>query len=211
MLSADAELLARGVVGDADRPASGAVLAAVGERQLVDQPVGRGRVDELPARVEQGACGGDLRAARPFAVAGRGERPQDLAAVGVDRERPAVGGRDHHRVVRGSVDERAVQVDRRGVDRARKLHRRAAQVRHVRARDPGRGFAHVAALRVEPELGPFEQAPGCGGLGRRRNRSGGGARRGGRRRRAAAGRQERAGGRRERQAREVEGAHPPMF
>ncbi len=38
------------------------------------------------------------------------------------------------------------------------VHGHAAQAREVGGRDPGRGFADVAALRVEAELGPVEQS-----------------------------------------------------
>ncbi len=133
------------------------VLAAVGERELVDQPVGRGGVHEQPVRVGERARGGDLRAARPAAVARRRERPQDLAAVGVDRDRLAVCGRDDDHVVHGALDGHAVQVDRRGVDGAGERHGDVAQVRDVGGGDAGGQFADVAALRIQAELGPVEQ------------------------------------------------------
>src|SRR5262249_40709473 len=62
------ELLAGGVAGHGNRPGARAVLAAVRERELVDQPVGRGGVDEAGAGVDQRAGGRDLRRAGPAAI-----------------------------------------------------------------------------------------------------------------------------------------------
>ena len=102
---------------DPHRP--GAVRSSLpsASESLWISPFGRGRVHELAVGVGERAGDGDLRAASPAAVAGRRERPQDRPAVGVDRDRLAVGGRDHDHVVGGAVDGHAVQVDRRGVDR----------------------------------------------------------------------------------------------
>ena len=170
-------------------------------------PFGEVAYTEQPIRVGQGAGRRDLRAARPPAEAGRRERPQDLAAAGVDRHRPAVGGRDHDHVVSGAVDRHAVQIDRRGVDGPRQRHREAAQMRDVRARDAGRVFADVAALRIEPELGPVEQL--CRGRARRGRNRGGARGRGGNVRGsgASAGADQHAGCRAETQPREVGGTH----
>ena len=155
-----AELLVDRFEGDPHRPGAFAVLAAVGERELVDQAVRRGRVHEQSIGVGERARDRDLRAAGPPAVAGRRERPQDLAAVGVDRDGPAVGGRDHDHVVDGAVDGHAVQVDRRGVDGPRQRDGDVAQVGDVGAGDAGGEFADVAALRIQAELRPVEQGFG---------------------------------------------------
>ena len=168
MFSAAADLLVFGFARDAHRPAL--LLAAVRQRELVDQPVGRRGVDELPIGVRERGGVGDLRAARPARVARRRERPQGPAAVGVDRQRLAVGRGHDDRVVHGAVDEYPVQVDRRRVHGARQRHGALMQPADVRRGDPGEGFADVAALRIEPELGPVEQ-PFGGGAARRGDRA----------------------------------------
>ncbi len=82
------ELLVGCVARDADRPAAG--LVPVAQRELVDQPVGRGRVDETAVGVGDRAGGGDLRAPAPACDAAWRERPEDASAIGIDRDRLAV-------------------------------------------------------------------------------------------------------------------------
>jgi len=120
------------------------------QRQLVDQPVRRGRVHEPPAGVRERARVRDLCAARPVAVAGRDERPQHRPAVGVDRDRLAVaGGGEESRC--GSLRRPARRVGRSARSRPCPPASRSAVagVATFRARDPRRAFADVAALRIE--------------------------------------------------------------
>ena len=151
-------------------PAAG--LAAVGDRQLVDEAVRRGRVDVAGGDVGDRAGRRDLRAARPGRDAGRREAPELAAAVRVDRERDPVGRRDEDRVVRGAADRRVVHVDRGVVSCSREGDGAKLQVPDVRGGDPRREVGRIRALRVQAELGPVEQrrrdrggpaGPGAGG------------------------------------------------
>jgi hypothetical protein len=127
---------------------------AVGDRELLDPPVRRRRVDPRTARVSDRRRGRDLRRARPARVAGWRPAPEDLPARSIDRERDPVRRRDEECVVRRPVDRDAVEVDRRGVDRSRQTDLLAAQRADVRRGDPGRERIVAAAARVPAEAGP---------------------------------------------------------
>ena len=150
-----AQLLARGVTRDPDRPGPGAVLAATGEREFVDQPIGRSRVDEMAVGIGDRAGVGDLRAARPAPIPRRGEGPQQPAAARVDRDRAPIGGGDHDHVAPRSRHAHAVQVDRRGVNRAGQRDLLRAEFAYIGGGDPGRAVCRVIALRVQAELRPL--------------------------------------------------------
>ncbi len=198
------ELLVLGFERHPRRPSCG--LRAVLDRELVDQSVRRGCVDEAPPRVCERAGGRDLGASRPARVAGRREVPERAPARCVDRERLAVGRRDHDHVVHAAACRHTVQVHGRGVDRARQADLEPAQVRNVGGVDAGAPGGDVAALWVEAELGPVADGrAGCDRLGDRRRGSRGRARVG--RRRAAAGGGEQARRRRREQGAGQVGAH----
>ncbi len=71
-----AELLVLGFERHPHRPGAFTVFAAVGQRELVDQPVGRGGVHVAAVGICQRARDRDLGRASPAPIAGRRERPQ---------------------------------------------------------------------------------------------------------------------------------------
>src|SRR6185437_13195526 len=72
----------------------------VGNGELLDVAIGRRGVNGLPVRIG-GRCGcRDLARSGPVGVALRSELPEDRSAVGVHRERLAVGRGHEEHVVR---------------------------------------------------------------------------------------------------------------
>jgi hypothetical protein len=87
-------------------------------------------------------------------VARRRPAPQDLPVRRVDREGDPVRRRDEEGVVRRAADRDAVQVDRRGVGRARQMNLLANERADVRGCDPGRVRIVARAPRVPTEARP---------------------------------------------------------
>jgi len=146
------ELFALRQERDTDGPAAG--LGATGNRELVDESIGRCRVDELAVRVgDRGRVRDPVRTGQGR-VPARGETPQDRAGGCVDRERPPVGRRHEEGVVPGPVHRNAAQIDRRGIDRAVEDDALLLELAHVRRRDPSLGRPCVVASRVITEAGP---------------------------------------------------------
>ena len=142
-----AELLVRGIAGDAHRPgAAPRSSAPSASESLWISPLGEAAYTNSPFGSAKGLAVVICADARPICVAGWGERPQDAAARGVDRERSAIRGRDDDRLVVGAVDECRVQVDRRGVNGPRERHAQPVQMPHIGARDLSRAFGRVCRV-----------------------------------------------------------------
>ena len=160
------DLFVPGVECDPARPH----LMARGQRQLVDDAVGTGAVDEPPVGVRRRRRGGHLRVARGGVDAGRAELPQPAAGARVDGDRLAVARGDDEHVAPGAMHRDAAERNGGGVGDAVDVDLAQPQPSRRGGRDPGVCRAGAAALGVVTELEPVG-----GRLGVHRGR--GGARR----------------------------------
>src|SRR6185437_2823082 len=126
----------------------------IGDGQLLDVPVGRGRVDEIARRV------GDRRGIRyacrprPAAITAGREGPEYRTIAGVDRQRLAIGRRQKEGVVRGAVDLYVMQVDERGIHRTWQVHLLPLQRSEIARRDTSRRVRRARVRLIEAEAGP---------------------------------------------------------
>ena len=102
------DLLAPGEIGDRRAPGG----TAVRDSELVDLPVGRGRVHERSVGIGDWCRGRDPVRSHPRVVARRRVLPQDRAVGRVDGQRLAVRRGDEEDIAIGAVDTNAVQIDR---------------------------------------------------------------------------------------------------